>query len=68
MSAVACGAAALSPNHGAVVALVDLDGLSYQEAADLLDIPIGTVMSRLHRARAKVRTQLERHGISSAHG
>lgn len=60
--------ASLSPNHRAVVALVDLDGLSYQEAADLLGIPIGTVMSRLHRARAKVRTQLERHGITSAHG
>ncbi len=60
--------ASLSPNHRAVVALVDLDGLSYQEAADLLDVPIGTVMSRLHRARAKVRTRLERHGITSAHG
>ena len=60
--------ASLSPNHRAVVALVDLDGLSYQEAADLLDVPIGTVMSRLHRARAKVRTRLERHGITSARG
>ena len=60
--------ASLSPNHRAVVALVDLDGLSYQEAADLLDVPIGTVMSRLHRARAKVRARLERHGITSARG
>lgn len=56
--------ASLSANHRAVIALVDLDGLSYQETADLLQIPIGTVMSRLHRARNKVRTRLEQHGIT----
>jgi RNA polymerase sigma-70 factor, ECF subfamily len=60
--------ASLSANHRAVIALVDLDGLSYQEAADLLEIPIGTVMSRLHRARGKVRARLEVHGITSSHG
>jgi len=52
----------LSDDHRAVVALVDIDGLTYQEAADILDIPIGTVMSRLHRARRKLRTRLERDG------
>lgn len=41
-----------------VVELVDLNGLAYQEAADLLDIPVGTVMSRLHRARNRIRDQL----------
>lgn len=35
-----------------VVSLVDLDGLSYSEVADILQIPIGTVMSRLYRARS----------------
>lgn len=35
-----------------VVSLVDLDGLSYSEVADILQIPIGTVMSRLNRARS----------------
>ncbi len=55
--------AALSPKHRAVIALVDLDGLSYQEAADLLEVPAGTVMSRLHRARSKVRARLAAHGI-----
>lgn len=49
----------LSPAHRAVVALVDIDGLSYHEAADLLDVPIGTVTSRLHRARRKLRTRLQ---------
>jgi RNA polymerase sigma-70 factor, ECF subfamily len=55
--------AALSANHRAVIALVDLDGLTYQEAAEMLEVPVGTVMSRLHRARRKVREQLEDHGF-----
>lgn len=41
-----------------VIELVDLNGLSYQEAADVLDIPIGTVMSRLHRGRKRIRDHL----------
>ena len=56
--------ASLSPKHRSVIALVDLDELTYQEAADVLDVPVGTVMSRLHRARRKVRDQLEEHGIT----
>jgi RNA polymerase sigma-70 factor (ECF subfamily) len=52
----------LSDDHRAVVTLVDVDGLSYREAAEVLGIPIGTVMSRLHRARNKLRTRLERAG------
>lgn len=59
--------ASLSANHRAVIALVDLDGLTYQEAADLLDVPVGTVMSRLHRARRKIRRTLEAHGITEVH-
>lgn len=52
----------LSVDHQSVVALVDVDGLSYQEAAELLDVPVGTVMSRLHRARRRLRDALERAG------
>ena len=46
-----------------VIALVDVEGLSYQEAADRLDIPVGTVMSRLHRARTRIRDHLTDAGI-----
>jgi RNA polymerase sigma-70 factor, ECF subfamily len=52
----------LSPNHRAVVVLVDVDGLTYQEAADVLGLPTGTVMSRLHRARKRLRKRLEQRG------
>ncbi|QLH22662.1 RNA polymerase sigma factor [Streptomyces sp. Rer75] len=41
-----------------VVRLVHVDGLSYAEAAQVLDVPKGTVMSRLHRARKRIRNQL----------
>lgn len=41
-----------------VLLLVDVDQLSYAEAAEALGVPLGTVMSRLSRARDRVRTQL----------
>lgn len=47
-----------------VVELVDVDGLAYAEAAEVLGIPVGTVMSRLHRARKKIREQLRRTGAA----
>lgn len=46
--------AALPAEQRDVVTAVDLVGLSYGEAAEQLGIPIGTVMSRLHRARGKL--------------
>ena len=47
-----------------VVELVDVNGLAYQEAADALGIPVGTVMSRLHRARRRIRTHLAAAGLA----
>ncbi len=46
-----------------VVELVDIDGLSYAEAAEVLDVPVGTVMSRLHRARSRIRDRLDKVGF-----
>src|SRR3546814_1757486 len=46
---------ALAVDHRAVLLLVVVEGLPYQEAAHALDVPVGTVMSRLSRARAAYR-------------
>ena len=63
-SVVAQALAALPDKHREVVTLVDINGLSYQEAADVLGVPRGTVMSRLHRARARIRTRLTAAGLA----
>jgi len=60
---VADALAALPDKHRAVVTLVDIEGLSYQQAADALGVPRGTVMSRLHRARARIRVRLVTAGF-----
>ncbi|HEX9991542.1 MAG TPA: sigma-70 family RNA polymerase sigma factor [Acidimicrobiales bacterium] len=52
----------LPPDHRAVLVLSDVVGLGYTDIADALSIPVGTVRSRLHRARAKVRAQLDGSG------
>jgi RNA polymerase sigma-70 factor (ECF subfamily) len=54
----------LPSTFGEVIALVDVDGLSYAEAAAALGIPVGTVMSRLHRGRKKIRERLRRAGVA----
>ena len=46
---------ALPPRHRDIIVLSDLQGLSYREIADVLGIPMGTVMSRLHNARKRLR-------------
>jgi RNA polymerase sigma-70 factor (ECF subfamily) len=48
----------LPENFRIPVLLADLEGLSYQEFADILEIPIGTVMSRLHRGRKAMQKTL----------
>ncbi len=40
------------------IELVDIQGLTYAESAELLGIPVGTVMSRIHRARHRIRDHL----------
>lgn len=49
----------LSPNQREIIVLRDYQDLAYAEIAATLDIPIGTVMSRLHGARKRLRTVLE---------
>lgn len=49
----------LPTQQRALLLLVSVEGLSYKEAADTLNIPIGTVMSRLSRARAALRELTE---------
>jgi RNA polymerase sigma-70 factor (ECF subfamily) len=51
--------AVLPEEQRAVLALVAVEGLSYREAAEVLEVPIGTVMSRLARARAALVAQFE---------
>ncbi len=48
----------LPGSYGAAVYLADVEGYSYKEIAQLLGTPIGTVMSRLHRGRTKLRESL----------
>jgi RNA polymerase sigma-70 factor (ECF subfamily) len=55
---------ALPERFRQVVSLVDIEDLSYAEAADILGIPVGTVMSRLHRARARMRHRLVAAGLA----
>ena len=50
--------AALPDPYRQVLLLADVEELAYKEVAETLDIPIGTVMSRLHRARRKLRELL----------
>lgn len=49
----------LAPEFRAVVVLKDLEGMRYDEIATTLNIPVGTVRSRLHRGRCDLREQLE---------
>jgi len=48
----------LSEEHRDVLVLREIDGCCYETIADILDLPIGTVRSRLHRARLQLREQL----------
>ena len=47
-----------------VIVLVDIGDFSYNEAAQILDIPVGTVMSRLHRGRRILKRELAEHAVA----
>ncbi len=49
---------ALSEEHRAVLVLREIDGCCYETIAEVLQLPVGTVRSRLHRARLQLREQL----------
>jgi RNA polymerase sigma-70 factor (ECF subfamily) len=55
----------LPENFRMAVLLADVEGFSYKEIADILDIPIGTVMSRLHRGRKALQKRL--YGFAVEH-
>lgn len=63
---LAVALAELAPQDRAAVLLVDAWGFDYREAAQVLSIPVGTIASRLHRARAALRDELRdlREGVS----
>jgi RNA polymerase sigma factor (sigma-70 family) len=50
----------LAEERRIVVILRDVEGLAYEEIAEALELPIGTVRSRLHRARLDLKEKLER--------
>ena len=48
----------LSDQHRAVLVLREMDNQSYDAIAEILELPVGTVRSRLHRARIQMRDEL----------
>jgi RNA polymerase sigma-70 factor, ECF subfamily len=59
LDAVSAAMAHLPDEQRVLIALVCVDGLSYKEAAEITQTPIGTVMSRLARARRELHVRLE---------
>ena len=54
----------LPENFRIAVLLADVEGFAYKEIAEILDIPIGTVMSRLHRGRKALQKQLYEFAVA----
>ena len=59
---------ALAVDFRTVIILADLEEFSYEEMAKILDIPIGTVRSRLHRARNLLKDKLKGYAQSMGYG
>ncbi|MBT3605293.1 MAG: sigma-70 family RNA polymerase sigma factor [Candidatus Latescibacteria bacterium] len=54
--------ASLPENYRQVILLRDVEGMSYQEIAEIVDCPVGTVKSRVNRARLKLQQKLKNEG------
>ena len=54
--------ATLSEEHRAILVLREMDGCDYEQIAEILDINVGTVRSRLHRARMQLKVRLQESG------
>lgn len=63
LGALASALEDLPPRMREVLLMVAVDELSYEEAAVLLTVPVGTVRSRLSRARLALREKLEKSGV-----
>jgi RNA polymerase sigma-70 factor, ECF subfamily len=57
----------LPPDQRTVLMLVTVEGLSYREAAAVVGVPVGTIMSRLARARIALQQSLARRSTANAH-
>jgi len=66
-NAVLNALATLPPERREALALVAVEGCSYREAAGILDIPVGTLMSRLGRGRAQLRATLDNPPERTSH-
>lgn len=65
------GLASLAPVHREIIALIDIAGFSYSEAAGVLGVPVGTIMSRITRARMALLAAIEASTVrpmKSSHG
>lgn len=62
LDAVSAAIEYLPDEQRVLIGLVCIDGLSYKEAAEITQTPVGTVMSRLARARRELHARLEGHG------
>ena len=60
LAEVRCAIARLPDDHREVLLLISVEGVAYKAAAEILDLPIGTVMSRLSRARLALGRELEK--------
>jgi RNA polymerase sigma-70 factor (ECF subfamily) len=65
------GLAVLPPAHREIISLIDIAGFSYGEAAEMLELPVGTIMSRIARARSALLAAIDASSVrplKSSHG